>query len=95
MASTSSDIGSSVTIDLYKPGQSGYKPGVTGKIVGYIVKLDKQIPGVDIGYYQGSPQTHALVSEFDMSGISFTNGTMSATRGGRRRRNVSRKNSRK
>ncbi len=30
-----------VTVNIGKPGTMGYRPGHTGKIIGYVIELDK------------------------------------------------------
>ena len=43
MTDATKTIGSTVQVDVGKPGTCGYKPARGGKIVGFIVELDEAI----------------------------------------------------
>ena len=34
-------LNTQVTVNVGKPGTMGYRPGNTGKIIGYVIELDK------------------------------------------------------
>ncbi len=102
MAVPSSDIGRTVTADFYKPEQSGYKPGVKGTIIGYLIKFDKELPGINTGWHYSPPQKYGLVSNEGEDTIPSREkdkfmthvGKITAMAGGRRRRNRTRRNRR-
>lgn len=89
-------LNQSVTFDYKTPKYgSSYRPGVSGKVVGVLVKVDSPWPSYD------STTTHVLLADKEyseyVSGLSYD--TLTKIRGGyvrrKNRRNRTRKNSRK
>ncbi len=97
MAAPSSDIGRTITVDYSR------RPGLKGKVIGYLIELERELPGVDAAGYQGSPTKYIVASNEEVSKLIDRErykysggiiGKITAMAGGRRRRNRTRRNRR-